>query len=203
MTLRSPDIAIFYFYSLHLLTLHTLNPPNHSFMSKKLFYLPLGIATLLTAVSAFAQSPASTSSDQPSITATINNSGVITVTHPAALELRLLKASAATDSVAAEQPAKPAAAGKVKKAGGYRVQVYSDNNARTAKNEARSKERAISGAFPELATYVIYDSPYWRLRVGDCRSKAEAEELAAQLKKAFPAYRAEITVVRDRINTVN
>ncbi|MDE6317891.1 MAG: SPOR domain-containing protein, partial [Muribaculaceae bacterium] len=87
--------------------------------------------------------------------------------------------------------------------GGYRVQIYSDNNARTAKNEARTKERAISGAFPELATYVIYDSPYWRLRVGDCRSRAEAEELASRIKNAFPSYRSEITVVRDRINTVD
>lgn len=70
--------------------------------------------------------------------------------------------------------------------GGYRVQIYSDNNARTAKNEARAKERAIAGSYPDLATYVIYDSPYWRLRVGDCRTRTEAEELASELKRHSP-----------------
>lgn len=170
-------------------------------MSKKLLRHIPGIAIALTAFAASAQSPVSTSKDEPSITAAINSSGVITVTHPDALEMRLRKINADRDSAAVENI--DPKAGKVKKMGGYRVQIYSDNNARTAKNEARTKERAISGAFPELATYVIYDSPYWRLRVGDCRSRAEAEELASKIKNAFPSYRSEITVVRDRINTVN
>lgn len=133
------------------------------------------------------------------ITAQINRSGVITVTHPDALEMRLRKVVAEEDSVAQGNVAEQKT-GRVKKMGGYRVQIYSDNNARTAKNQARAKERAISEAYPELSTYVIFDSPYWRLRVGDCRSRSEADELAAELKKAFPAYKAEIMVVRDRIN---
>lgn len=130
------------------------------------------------------------------ITAQINRSGVITVTHPEALEMRLRKMTVA-DGDSASQVAKT---GRVKKMGGYRVQIYSDNNARTAKNQARVRERAISQAFPELSTYVMFDSPYWRLRVGDCRTREEADELAVELQKAFPAYRAEIMVVRDRIN---
>lgn len=135
------------------------------------------------------------------ITQSINKAGTITVTHPAALEARLRKLTVQEDSVATAEPEKKT--GRVKKLGGYRVQIYSDNNAHTAKNAARAKERAILGVYPDLATYVIYESPYWRLRVGDCRTRAEAEELASELKKAFPAYRAEITVVRDRINAVN
>ena len=112
-----------------------------------------------------------------------------------------LRKPAAGDSIIADNTV--TSTGRVKKIGGYRVQIYSDNNSRTAKNEARAKERAISQTFPDLATYVSYDSPYWRLRVGDCRTRAEADALAAEIKKAFPAYRAEITVVRDRINAVN
>lgn len=135
------------------------------------------------------------------ITQSINKAGTITVTHPAALEARLRKITAEEDSVTTAEPEKKA--GRVRKMGGYRVQIYSDNNAHTAKNAARAKERAILGVYPDLATYVMYDSPYWRLRVGDCRTRAEADELASELKKAFPAYRAEITVVRDRINAVN
>lgn len=85
---------------------------------------------------------------------------------------------------------------------GYRVQVFSDNNSRTAKNEARSKARNISARFPEHRTYVIYNSPYWRLKVGDFRSQTEANEFAEEIRKAFPSYAKEVRVVRDRI-TVN
>ncbi len=82
---------------------------------------------------------------------------------------------------------------------GYRVQVFSDNNSRTAKNEARSKSRDISSRFPQYRTYVMYTSPYWRLKVGDFRTQHEANEAAEELRRAFPAYSKEIRVVRDRI----
>ncbi|MDE7410456.1 MAG: SPOR domain-containing protein [Paramuribaculum sp.] len=86
---------------------------------------------------------------------------------------------------------------------GYRVQVFSDNNPRTAKNEARSKSRMISARFPEYATYVVFASPYWRLRVGDFRSQEDAAEAAEAIKREFPGYGKEIHVVRDRINIVS
>lgn len=83
---------------------------------------------------------------------------------------------------------------------GYRVQVFSDNNARTAKNEARSKSRVITERFPEYPTYVIFASPYWRLRVGDFRTQDEARQAAQEIKRAFPSFGKEVHVVRDRIN---
>lgn len=83
---------------------------------------------------------------------------------------------------------------------GYRVQVYADNNQRVAKGEARQREKVISQKFPSLMTYVAYASPYWRLRVGDFRSQAEAEKVASDIRHAFPAYAKEVRVVRDHIN---
>lgn len=83
---------------------------------------------------------------------------------------------------------------------GYRVQVYADNNVRVAKGEARQRERAISRRFPSMTTYVAYASPYWRLRVGDFRTQAEAEKAAADIRRAFPGYAREVRIVRDRIN---
>jgi len=83
---------------------------------------------------------------------------------------------------------------------GYRVQVFSDNNIRTAKSEARAKAIAVSGAVPQYKTYVSYEAPFWRLRVGDFRSKADASEAADEIKRAFPQYSREIRVVRDRVN---
>lgn len=139
--------------------------------------------------------------DTATITQKINASGVIHVSHPRELEMRLRPAAISADeaSETSETPVERKE-GRVKKTGGYRVQIFSDNNPRSAKNEARSKERAIKGAFPNYTTYVLYDVPYWRLRVGDFKTHAEAEAAAAEIKNAFPSYRSEITVVRDRVN---
>lgn len=83
---------------------------------------------------------------------------------------------------------------------GYRVQVFSDNNQRTAKNEARSKQSQLREAFPEWTTYVVYNSPFWRLRVGDFRSHGEADAAANKIRSRFPAFAREVRVVKDRIN---
>lgn len=83
---------------------------------------------------------------------------------------------------------------------GYRVQVYADNNVRSAKSEARQRERMVGGTFPQWDTYVTYASPYWRLRIGDFRTQYEAEKAAADIRRQFPRYAKEVRVVRDRVN---
>lgn len=83
---------------------------------------------------------------------------------------------------------------------GYRVQVFADNNHRTAKNEAQIKERNIISRFPMVSTYISYKAPSWRLRVGDFRTHEEALEMLNEIKKAFPSYSREVIIVRDRIN---
>ena len=86
------------------------------------------------------------------------------------------------------------------KTAGYRVLVFSDGNAKTAKNEARSKAQNISSRLPKYRTYVTYTSPYWRLKVGDFLTRQEAENAADEIKKIFPAYAREVRVVTDRVN---
>ena len=86
---------------------------------------------------------------------------------------------------------------------GYRVQVFSDNNIRTAKNEARSKEMTVASRFPQYRTYKKYTAPYWRVHVGDFRTQREAQAAADEMRKAFPSFGKEIRVVRDRINIVD
>ena len=74
-------------------------------------------------------------------------------------------------------------------------------NQRTAKSEALSKERDIKEAFPDMATYVTYDAPSWRLKVGDFRTRDEASVRLAELKEMFPGYANEMIIVIDVINT--
>lgn len=83
---------------------------------------------------------------------------------------------------------------------GYRVQVFSDNNQRTAKNQAEVRQHKISIQFPEWSVYRFYKSPMWRVRVGDFKTRGEAEFAMHELKEAFPSYAREMMVVVDNIN---
>ncbi|MCM1081100.1 MAG: SPOR domain-containing protein [Muribaculum sp.] len=126
----------------------------------------------------------------------LTRAGNVKVTMPEQLRLRIMpeKQTAAVDTES--QSVKTGAAGKM---GGYRIQVFSDNNSRTAKGEARSRARNVSAQFPQHQTYVVYSSPYWRLRVGNFRTHDEANLVAEEMRLAFPSYAREIRVVRDRI----
>lgn len=130
-----------------------------------------------------------------SIVEHIEETGNVAVNMPSVLQERVGYVKTVEEKVE-EKPAVASPSGKM---GGYRIQVFSDNNARTAKAEARSRARNVSAKFPEYATYVVFSSPYWRLRVGNFRTQEEANNAAHMLKEAFPAYRREIRVVRDRI----
>lgn len=82
---------------------------------------------------------------------------------------------------------------------GYRTQVFSGNNQRLSKEEASQKEKQIKELFPELVTYVSYTAPFWKLRIGDFRSKEEAFILQRQLMEAFPSFAKEMYIVKDNV----
>ena len=71
---------------------------------------------------------------------------------------------------------------------GYRTQVFSGNNQRVSKDEAFRKEKEIKELFPEIPTYVTYNAPFWKLRVGDFRSHEEAYH-DAPVDGCFPEIR--------------
>lgn len=163
----------------------------------------------LTLLAFAAMLAAFTASSQDNIVQRLNApQSAITVNAPEALLQRAEPAAKTeadateqdTGETTAEQQEEKTVRSKGGKTVGYRVQVYADNNVRSAKSEARNRERAVSSAFPQHATYVSYASPYWRLRVGDFRSQYDAEKAAAEIRKTFPRYAREVRVVRDKIN---
>lgn len=120
-----------------------------------------------------------------------------TVEHPDALRRRLVKVEDTADEETRDETVVRPQNGRM---AGYRVQVFSDNNPRTAKAEAGRKKRLVDSRFPQYQTRVSYNSPYWRVRVGDFRTQQEANSAADELRRAFPTYSKEIRVVRDRIS---
>ncbi|MEP6749096.1 MAG: SPOR domain-containing protein [Bacteroidota bacterium] len=75
---------------------------------------------------------------------------------------------------------------------GYRLQVINTSD----RNAAISAKTKIYQLHPELKAYLLYQSPYFRLRVGNFKDKDEAEDYRKSLSKEFPNS---VFLVRDTI----
>mgnify|MGYP001257159177 CR=1 FL=1 len=64
---------------------------------------------------------------------------------------------------------------------GYRIQIYSGN--RKQANEIKAE--FIDGN-DSLNAYIVYEQPYFKTRVGDFRTKIEAEKALRKLIKLYP-----------------
>lgn len=80
---------------------------------------------------------------------------------------------------------------------GYRVQVYSNNNARKAKSEAFELETKLIEQFPDVKCYVSYSAPFWKVRLGDFSNYAEAVVFAQRVKNELPKLANEIIVIKE------
>lgn len=99
------------------------------------------------------------------------------------------------------KPRQNSATPKTGKMAGYRIHFFQDNgnSNKAAKSQAYKKAQMVGSRFPKYRTHVGYKSPNWRLRVGDFRTRGEAEAAAAELRRAFPAQSREIRVVKDTV----
>ena len=70
---------------------------------------------------------------------------------------------------------------------GFKIQAFSGNNQRTSKNEAYYKQGLINTSFPGQETVVTFDSPFWRLRVGNFKTRKTLRGLN-DMRKTFPAF---------------
>ena len=83
---------------------------------------------------------------------------------------------------------------------GFRIQAYTDNNAKTAKASAQKRARDIAMKFPQYRSYISYKAPAWRLRIGDFKTQREAQAALQRIKSVYPNFAREMVIVRDRIN---
>lgn len=134
---------------------------------------------------------------EPTIADHINASGTALIFQPAKLNARLEPKAKIVDDEETVEDMKPSASGRV---GGYRIQMFSGNNARTSQGQATGRAALVNAQFPEYATYVSFDAPYWRLKVGDFRTYEDASAALARLKASLSDYAREMRIVRDRIN---
>ena len=82
---------------------------------------------------------------------------------------------------------------------GYKIQAFSGNNQRTSKNEAYYKQSLLNNSFPQHETAVLFESPFWRLRVGNFQEREEAESVLAEIRRSFPSFGKEMYIVVDEV----
>ena len=114
--------------------------------------------------------------------------GVVTIHQDARLEALL-------------QPQNEQTAGQTQEAltaSGYRVQLYSSNAARKAKETALEWKATFEKDFPQHHAYLQYQAPFWKLRVGDFTHYASAVLFSEQLKKAYPKEADEIIIIKEK-----
>jgi len=78
---------------------------------------------------------------------------------------------------------------------GYRVRIFSDNQ-QNARSASENIQRLFSARYPGIAAYRSYQYPFFKVTVGDFRTKSEAIELQQSIKRDFPAA----FVVKENIN---
>ncbi|SFH29925.1 SPOR domain-containing protein [Pedobacter insulae] len=75
---------------------------------------------------------------------------------------------------------------------GYRVQIFYGLDRR----ETFSEQARFKALYPRLNTYITYKEPNYYLRVGDFRTRLEAQNLLNELRSNFPT----LFIFREKIN---
>lgn len=68
---------------------------------------------------------------------------------------------------------------------GYRVQIFFDSGNLSKRNATRARQDFIK-RFPDVEAYIAFREPYYRVRVGDFRTKLEADGFRKRISKLYP-----------------
>jgi hypothetical protein len=84
---------------------------------------------------------------------------------------------------------------KITPISGFRISIFfqSGNHSRSS---AMATQNAFSERFPSMKSYVIFEEPYFRVNVGNFRTRLEAAAALDELKAAYP----QAFVIRDILN---
>ena len=84
---------------------------------------------------------------------------------------------------------------QTRKISGYRVRIFFDNR-QNSRTESEAAIRRFNALHPGTAAYRSYVNPYFKVTVGDFRTKSEAMELLNRIQRDFPTA----FVVKENIN---
>jgi hypothetical protein len=81
---------------------------------------------------------------------------------------------------------------------GYRIRIYSESGVGAKEQQQRQKARFLT-LYPGIDAYYQYDEPFFKVYVGDCRTRSEALKLLDRIKREFPnpIIREDYIVLKD------
>lgn len=81
---------------------------------------------------------------------------------------------------------------------GYRIQIFFDSGSNSS-DRAKSASEDFSKKYENIPSYITWKAPNYRVRVGDFRSRLEAEKALQSIIKDYP----NAWVIKDEINFPN
>ena len=82
---------------------------------------------------------------------------------------------------------------------GWRIRVYMGSG-KNARAQANSVKLRIRNGHPEVEPHLVHHSPYFKILVGDFRTRIEAESFRKKIVKEYPnCYVVESEVLRDNL----
>ena len=82
--------------------------------------------------------------------------------------------------------------GAVASVNGFRVQIYNGN----VRNAAYAAQAKFQAKYPAMGTYMTYNEPDFKVKVGDFRTKLEAEKFRQELQTVFSG----LFIIAEKIN---
>ena len=68
---------------------------------------------------------------------------------------------------------------------GYRIRIYSESGIGAKQEQQQVRARFLS-LYPGIDAYNRYDEPYFKIYVGDCRTRSDALKLHDRISRNFP-----------------
>lgn len=87
------------------------------------------------------------------------------------------------------------AANPQRKISGYRIRIYF-NNSQNARGASQAVAQEFANSHPHMRVYRSYTSPYFKVTVGDFRTKGEAQRFADSLNGQYSS----VFIVKETIN---
>jgi hypothetical protein len=66
---------------------------------------------------------------------------------------------------------------------GYRIQIYFGGN----RQKASEVKLDFSSSYPQISAYLTYQQPNFKVRIGDYRSRFEAQKFLKEIEGKYPA----------------
>jgi len=68
---------------------------------------------------------------------------------------------------------------------GYRIRIFSESGVGAKEDQQRIKARFLT-LYPGIDAYYRYEEPFFKVYVGDCRTRSDALKLLEKIEKDFP-----------------